>query len=49
MKTVIDLDTELVKAAAAVLGTRTKKETIHAALAAAVAEERRRQLLRDAA
>ena len=36
MKTVIDLDTKLTEAAAKVLGTRTKKATIHAALQAAV-------------
>ena len=42
MKTVIDLDTELTEAAAKVLGTKTKKDTIHAALAAAVAEAERR-------
>jgi Arc/MetJ family transcription regulator len=52
MKTVIDLDPELTEAAAKVLGTRTKKDTIHAALAAAVAEaerraERRSRLLRS--
>lgn len=41
MKTVIDLDTELVEAAAAVLGTKTKKDTIHAALSAAVDAARR--------
>jgi Arc/MetJ family transcription regulator len=53
MKTVIDLDTELTEAAAKVLGTTTKKDTIHAALAAAVAEaerkaERRARLLNSA-
>jgi Arc/MetJ family transcription regulator len=53
MKTVIDLDPELTEAAAKVLGTATKKDTIHAALAAAIAEaerkaERRRQLLSSA-
>lgn len=42
MKTVIDLDPELTEAAAKVLGTTTKKDTIHAALAAAVAEAERR-------
>ena len=50
MKTVIDLDVELAEAAAKILGTRTKKDTIHAALAAAIdadrkREERRRRLL----
>ena len=42
MKTVIDLDTELTQAAASVLGTTTKKDTIHAALASVVAEAERR-------
>jgi Arc/MetJ family transcription regulator len=53
MKTVIDLDPELTEAAAKVLGTTTVKDTIHAALAAAVTEaerqaERRRRLLNSA-
>ena len=53
MKTVIDLDPELTEAAAKVLGTTTKKDTVHAALAAAVAEaerkaQRRRRLLNSA-
>ena len=53
MKTVIDLDPELTEAAAEALGTKTKKDTVHAALAAAVAEaqrkvERRQLLLRGA-
>lgn len=43
MKTVIDLDPELTEAAAKVLGTTTKKDTVHAALAAAVAEAQRRE------
>lgn len=43
MKTVIDLDTQLVERAAKVLGTKTKKDTIHAALAAAIDAELRRQ------
>lgn len=43
MKTVIDLDTELLEQAAAVLGTKTKKDTIHAALAAAVEADARRK------
>ena len=43
MKTVIDLDPELTAAAAKVLGTKTKKETVHAALAAAVAEAERKE------
>jgi Arc/MetJ family transcription regulator len=42
MKTVIDLDPELTEAAAKVLGTTTKKDTGHAALAAAVTEAERR-------
>lgn len=42
VKTVIDLDPELTAAAAKVLGTTTKKDTVHAALAAAVAEAERR-------
>jgi Arc/MetJ family transcription regulator len=53
MKTVIDLDAELTEAAAKVLGTKTKKDTVHAALSAAIAEaerkaERRRRLLNSA-
>ena len=53
MKTVIDLDPELTEAAAKVLGTKTKKDTVHAALAAAVADakrraERRQQLINSA-
>jgi Arc/MetJ family transcription regulator len=43
MKTVIDLDTELVEAAASVLGTTTKKDTIHASLAATLEADRRRR------
>lgn len=35
-------DPELTEAAAKVLGTTTKKDTVHAALAAAVAEAERR-------
>jgi Arc/MetJ family transcription regulator len=41
MKTVIDLHPEPTAAAAKVLGTKTKKDTVHAALAAAVAEAER--------
>jgi Arc/MetJ family transcription regulator len=53
MKTVIDLDPELTEAAAKILGTTTRKETVHAALAAVIAEaerkaERRRRLLNSA-
>jgi Arc/MetJ family transcription regulator len=40
MKTVIDLDTDLTEQAARVLGTKTKKDTIHAALNAAIAADR---------
>lgn len=43
--TTIDLDTELVAAAADVLGTRRTTETIHAALEEVVALRRRLQLL----
>jgi Arc/MetJ family transcription regulator len=42
VKSVIDLDPELTEAAAKVLGTTTKKDTVHAALAAVVAESERR-------
>jgi Arc/MetJ family transcription regulator len=42
MKTVIDLDVDLTEAAAKVLGTKTKKDTIHAALSAAVDADRKR-------
>lgn len=42
MKTLIDLDPELTEAAAKVFGTTTKKDTVHAALAAAVAEAERK-------
>jgi Arc/MetJ family transcription regulator len=53
MKTVIDLDPELTEAAAKVLGTKSKKDTVHAALAATIAEaerkaERRKRLLNSA-
>lgn len=47
MKTVIDLDTELTEQAARVLGTKTKKDTIHAALNAAVAADRARRERRE--
>jgi Arc/MetJ family transcription regulator len=53
VKTIIDLDLELTEAAAKVLGTNTKKDTVHAALAAAIAEAQRkgerRQWLRNSA
>ena len=53
VKTVIDLDTELTEAAAKVLGTTTKKDTVHAALRAAIEEaerraDRRRRLVNSA-
>jgi Arc/MetJ family transcription regulator len=53
MKTVIDLDPELTEAAAEVLGTTTKKDTVHAALRAVLAEaerkaERRKRLINSA-
>jgi Arc/MetJ family transcription regulator len=52
MKTLIDLDPELTEAAAKVLGTTTKKGTVHAALEAAVREAerkaQRRRLLNSA-
>jgi Arc/MetJ family transcription regulator len=47
MKTVIDLDNELLEAAAEVLGTRTKKDTVHAAMAVVVAEAERRAERRE--
>ncbi len=43
--TTIDLDTDLVTAAADVLGTRRTTETIHAALEEVVAVRRRLRLL----
>lgn len=42
-KTLIDLDPELVEAAASVLGTKTKKDTVTAALRAAVADAAQRR------
>ena len=44
MKTVIDLDVELTAEAAEVLGTKTKKDTIHAALSATIEAARARQI-----
>ncbi len=44
-KTLIDLDEALLAEATAVLGTRTKKDTVHRALADAVASARRREHL----
>ena len=43
MKTVIDLDVTLIETAAGILGTKTKKDTVHAALVAAIQAERKRQ------
>ena len=43
--TTIDLDTELVAAAAHVLGTRRTTDTVHAALSEVVAIRRRLRLL----
>lgn len=43
--TTIDLDTDLVAAAAAVLGTRRTTDTVHAALEGVVAVRRRLRLL----
>ncbi len=45
MKTLIDIDDDLLAQARAVLGTRTKKDTVNQALAAAVAAARRREHL----
>ena len=47
MKTVIDLDPKLTRAAAKVLGTTTKKATVHAALRAAIDEAQRRRKRRE--
>jgi Arc/MetJ family transcription regulator len=44
-KTLVDLDPELLDAAAAALGTRTKKDTVMAALRAAVAADAQRREL----
>lgn len=44
-KTLIDLDEALLAEAMAVLGTRTKKDTVHRALAEVVASGRRREHL----
>ncbi len=45
MKTLIDIDDDLLAQARAVLGTRTKKDTVHRALVEAVAAARRREHL----
>lgn len=42
-RTVVDLDDDLVAAAARIFGTTTKRATIHAALTAAVNREKRRE------
>lgn len=47
-RTLIDTDDELLDRARAVLGTRTKKETVNAALAQVVALSARRQFLEEA-
>jgi Arc/MetJ family transcription regulator len=47
-RTLIDADDELLERARAVLGTRTKKDTVNAALAQVVALAARRQFLDDA-
>ncbi|MEO3754904.1 type II toxin-antitoxin system VapB family antitoxin [Streptomyces sp. B6B3] len=44
-KTVIDIDDEELALAAEVLGTKTKKDTVNAALAAVAARARRRKAL----
>ena len=47
-RTLIDTNDELLKRARVVLGTRTKKDTVNAALAQVVALDARRQFLDDA-
>ena len=47
-RTLIDTNDELLDRAQAVLGTRTKKDTVNAALAQVVALNARRQFLADA-
>ncbi len=47
-RTLIDTDDLLLSRAQAVLGTRTKKDTVNAALAQVVALNARRQFLDDA-
>ena len=47
-RTLIDTNDELLERAQAVLGTRTKKDTVNAALAQVVALNARRQFLHDA-
>ncbi len=47
-RTLIDTDDELLERARVLLGTRTKKDTVNAALAQVVALDARRQFLDDA-
>lgn len=47
-RTLIDTNDDLLERAQAVLGTRTKKDTVNAALAQVVALAARRQFLDDA-
>jgi len=47
-RTLIDTDDELLTTARDVLGTRTKKDTVNAALAQVIALAARRQFLADA-
>lgn len=47
-RTLIDTNDELLERARTVLGTRTKKDTVNAALAQVVALEARRRFLDDA-
>ena len=47
-RTLIDANDELLERAQALLGTRTKKDTVNAALAQVVALNARRQFLADA-
>jgi Arc/MetJ family transcription regulator len=46
-KTLVDIDDEALALAAEALGTRTKKDTVNAALAEVVARVRREQALDD--
>lgn len=47
-RTLIDANDELLERARALLGTRTKKDTVNAALAQVIALAARRQFLNDA-
>lgn len=42
-RTIVDIDDELLAAAAQIFGTSTKKATVHAALQSAVNREKRRE------